>query len=127
MKGLLIFLLLLAFVINANPQCQPNEVFNEEIQKCEKFCEIGEIFNLETSSCESNSTVTNCPEGQKFNEETSKCENVDDPVPPEPEPSPDPVPPEPEHVPEPSKCKGGQMKNGVCTCSNGLKPVRRMS
>ena len=35
MKGLLVFLLLLSFVINVDPKCQPNEILDEQTQKCE--------------------------------------------------------------------------------------------
>jgi len=73
MKRLLICLLLLSFVVNAYSQCNPNEVFDEQAQKCEKICEEGLIFNQETSNCEVNTT---CPEGQTFNNETSTCEEI---------------------------------------------------
>jgi len=73
MKGLLVFLLLLSFLVNVHSQCKPNEVFDEQAQKCEKFCEEGLVFNQETSTCEVNTT---CPEGQTFNNETSTCEEV---------------------------------------------------
>jgi hypothetical protein len=46
MKGLLVFLLLISFVVNEEPKCQPNEVLDDQTQKCVKFCEIGEVFNL---------------------------------------------------------------------------------
>ena len=78
MKGVLVFLLLLSFVVNVYSQCQPNEVLDEQTQKCEKFCEIGEVFNQDTTSCEPNPNATNttCPEGQIFNNATSTCENI---------------------------------------------------
>ena len=78
MKGVLAFLLLLSFVVNVYSQCQPNEVLDEQTQKCEKFCEIGEVFNQDTTSCEPNPNATNttCPEGQIFNNATSTCENI---------------------------------------------------
>ena len=103
MKGVLVFLLLLSFVVNVYSQCQPNEVLDEQTQKCEKFCEIGEVFNQDTTSCEPNPNATNttCPEGQIFNNATSTCENInkkqdpkpDDPNPPKPD---DPNPPQPD-------------------------------
>ena len=120
MKGILIFLLLLSFVVNSNPKCKPNKGFDEQTQKCEKLYEIGEIFILETSSCELNSTNLTCPKGLKFNTETSSCEPEESISPP------DPVIPVPDHVipkdiyiiPGPGKndpnqkgnCKGGVLK-----------------
>ena len=64
MKGALVFLLLLTFVVNEYSKCKPNEVFDEQAQKCEKFCEEGLIFNIEKLLCE-------CPQGKKFKDD--KC------------------------------------------------------
>ena len=68
MKGLLVFLLLISFVVNANLKCKPNEALDEQTQQCVKFCEIGEVYNQASSSCEST-----CPEGKKFNSVTLQC------------------------------------------------------
>jgi len=76
MKEALIFLILLSFVVNEDPQCQPNEVFDQQSQKCEVFCKVGEVFNLETSNCEPSETNTTCPEGQRYNDKKSSCENI---------------------------------------------------
>jgi len=75
MKKLLIFLLLILFVVNKEIKCQPNEVLDEQIQKCKKVCEEGKVFNSITLSCEINSTNITFPEGQIFNNHTSSCEN----------------------------------------------------
>ena len=72
MKKLLIFLL---FVVNKEIKCQPNEVLDEQIQKCKKLCEEGKVFNSITLSCELNSTNITCPEGQIFNNHSSACED----------------------------------------------------
>jgi len=72
MKGLLIVLLLMPFVVNKEIRCKPNEALDEKTQKCEKKCKEGKVFNSNTLSCELNST---CPEGQIFNNRTSSCED----------------------------------------------------
>ena len=75
MKKLLIFLLLILFVVNKEIKCQPNEILDEQIQKCKKVCEEGKVFNSITLSCELNSSNITCPEGQIFNNLTSSCED----------------------------------------------------
>jgi len=75
MKGLLIVLLLMSSVVNKEIKCQPNEVLDEQTQKCEKKCEEGKVFNSDTLSCELYSANITCPEGQIFNNLTSSCEN----------------------------------------------------
>jgi len=50
MKGLLIVLLLISFVVNKEIKCQPNEALDEQTQKCEKKCEEGKVFDSDTLS-----------------------------------------------------------------------------
>jgi len=61
MKGLLIALLLMSFVLNKEIKCLSNEALDEQIQKCEKKCEEGKVFNSDTLSFELNSTNATCP------------------------------------------------------------------
>jgi len=75
MKELLIVLLLMSFAVNKEIRCKPNEVLDEQTQKCEKKCEEGKVFDSKTLSCELNSTNTTGPEGQIFNNQTSSCED----------------------------------------------------
>lgn len=64
MKGLLIFLLLISFIVNKELNCQPNEVLDKQTQRCLKICEKGYAYISETSTCES---IIKCPEGMRFN------------------------------------------------------------
>jgi len=132
MKGALVFLLLLTFVVNVYSKCKPNEVLDEQTQKCEIICEEGEIFNQEKSSCELNTT---CPKGQRFNNATSSCENIykddpddgDDPeepnIPDDPE-DPDKNPDKDQFKKNDIACKGGKLTDGKCICPNGQKLKR---
>jgi len=119
MKGILIFLLLLSFLVNVDSKCNPNEVLDEQTQKCVKFCEIGEAFDQETSSCVIN---INCPEGQRFINETSSCEKIptfdqdaykraDDPD------------KNPENNKKNITCKDGKLIVGNCICPKGKKLI----
>ena len=78
MKGLLVFLFLISFFVNAKLICRKNEALDEKTQKCIKMCEIGEVYRLDTFSCESNITNTTCPEGKRFNTLISSCEEIID-------------------------------------------------
>ena len=111
MKGFLLFLLLISFVINEVPKCQPNEVLDEQTQKCEQFCEIGEVFNLETSSCESNNTNSTTPDPTPDPTPAPTSAPTPDPT---PAPTPDPIPdPTPDPTPGPTPDLQKKCKNGV--------------
>jgi len=110
MKDVLIFLILLSFIVNSYSKCKPNEAFDEQTKKCEKFCEEGKVFNPEKASCEPN---TACPKGKKFNQETSSCEDIQidhqDPN----------KPPKIDY----NKCKGGRFLGRSCFCPTGKKII----
>ena len=67
MKIVLVLLLLLTFVVNVYSKCKPNEVFDEQAQKCVKYCEEGQVYNKEKYFCE-------CPQGKILKK--GKCEPI---------------------------------------------------
>ncbi len=58
----LFFLFSLTYIVTQdNPKCKPYEIFDEELQSCDKICEEDEYLNEQTNSCKK------CPDGEVYN------------------------------------------------------------